>query len=825
MTDDLRVAIPTSHTSATPAQEHLTHDMVALRHSMQARISAFRALPWGVRAVMIILLVQSLAGALVIATRALPQPMLDAYEINTTTYAQMPTIAFWVSLVFWVLGWSFVLAAALSSHWFVRFAALGLFSYLANELLDSYSGQYVPLIPLAALWVWALVLTIFTLPAFRNSRLRKRITLRTNWVVVFVLIALQFGLYALREFSQTYQDDIPVTLISQAVDLSTLLVVVMVLSGSDWAEMSLTLATRFASGVRSVRRPWLLPTLTLVVALGLAVYWLLALHVLQFPALVSIVAVFVTLVGYLVLWVLPLAVTRTLPSSLPPVGRIAGSVVATAALIIVGIAFVAPRVAGTVLSTANDAVGHPIAYDFAIYHHPEPAPTFSLSYPTDWTVTTSQVQAGSDLAQIAFKNTQGFDQAMLIGIPMATVTGFNATTEDAWEIAIKQVCSDCQIEELPIAPHNGWVAKQVVFTTGKYSLPGYSWMRVSDDEVWTLTGYSDTQEDLAYDTPYFTAMIDSFRTDLTARQPSNPGVFGILLDIERFAPGNAVAFGLLPMGVCLCIGVALILLARRRRAHAGSDVDAPITTGIDASSRGNVAQANLAAWGIFLIVAGLMLGFTYLPGLISAARQTAPHMSITTAPSHTYSLGLAPVLTVPALQMVCAVTTIFILLVLIGRRQVSTHTNLIWRLLVLNISLQVLHWILSAFSATDAVAVRFTVLQGVLLVVALLWDLITTGFGLALEAPRTRAASSRFLLFAGYSMVSGVLVLCASVLPTSTGAFANQTTWTTYGGLILGFGLILTVFLVNRERPRASTATVAAATPNGTVAQSTTPAE
>jgi hypothetical protein len=124
-------------------------------------------------------------------------------------------------------------------------------------------------------------------------------------------------------------------------------------------------------------------------------------------------------------------------------------------------------------------------------------------------------------------------------------------------------------------------------------------------------------------------------------------------------------------------------------------------------------------------------------------------------------------------------------------------------LLLLNVGLQIISWIDLAFSATDQPASQFTVAQGVLLVLAFLWDLLTSGEQVTNAHGRLTPRFARVLIYVGYSLLSFSEVLFFTTLRGSP--FANSLSgWPDLGLTTLGPVLLLTVVLLRLARSGAT---------------------
>jgi hypothetical protein len=164
-----------------------------------------------------------------------------------------------------------------------------------------------------------------------------------------------------------------------------------------------------------------------------------------------------------------------------------------------------------------------------------------------------------------------------------------------------------------------------------------------------------------------------------------------------------------------------------------------------------------------------------------------------------------PTLSDPELRTVVPFVTLVMVGWLIGRRRIGDEraTRVMAALLLLNVGLQLILWLTEAFSASDQLAQRFTVAQGVLLVLAFLWDLLTSGEQVTNGEGRLTPRFARVLIYVGYSLLSVSQVLFFTTLQGSSGYdFSGQ--WTGYGLRDLGIPLLLALVLLRLARSRTA---------------------
>ncbi len=309
----------------------------------------------------------------------------------------------------------------------------------------------------------------------------------------------------------------------------------------------------------------------------------------------------------------------------------------------------------------------------------------------------------------------------------------------------------------PDGSTEGWNAASVATTIAGQDAHGEVWTKSESGRTWTLVAVR-----AGAPTPTSSALFDTVRASFTA----DPGA-----EEERSAAGTAEYF-LVWEGtavlILLAAGLALLLVGR-----------------------GEVATA-----GLFLTLAGLFAGFgplvqPPLAHLIGADRLEA------VAPFNLDVAGAYGALCVVALTSAVP-----------GWRLPIPVLRL---MLVLTLGLAGLHFLYEGvFGTALGAGARFTVVQGVVLVAAMLWDVLMSGESFTNAGGLAVPRHTRVLIYMGYTLLVVTTVLFLSSVQIQGGGSAGQQfesdQWPQLGIAALGPPLLITFFLVNltawrRSRP------------------------
>ncbi|MGA7417664.1 MAG: hypothetical protein WBW80_06695 [Acidimicrobiales bacterium] len=167
----------------------------------------------------------------------------------------------------------------------------------------------------------------------------------------------------------------------------------------------------------------------------------------------------------------------------------------------------------------------------------------------------------------------------------------------------------------------------------------------------------------------------------------------------------------------------------------------------------------------------------------------------------------APNLGIEGLKSVAAMAVIAVVVYALATGAMHRLIVPVSLLITLTVSLELLTWIDLLFGKTSDTTGRVALFAGVVLVVALVWELASSGEGLTNLHSRQFPRESRVMLYGAY-----ILLVSAAVLFFSSLHDAESTTllesqfdaeqWVREGILFLGVPLVITLFLVGMQRWR-----------------------
>jgi hypothetical protein len=758
--------------------------LLALWHE---RAIDLRRLTWPLRLAVAASILAALASAALIMLRDVPQAHLLILISTDQPNAPIPTAAFVVAFALWLVAWSAALTGALFGHWALRLFVFAVFLYVA---IDSLVVHVVTLIYLAPLFVVALWMIVISLLQWRWHHMARPVA---RWlpVVSFGVVLICFAAhYALVWWAGNLVHDatrLLTALIPVEFDAySFVLLPVLFLTGSDFAEWAEAVAAQGNALLRRFRSAWPLAGATLVVAIAILVNELI-----QFGTIAHFdlgwALYLVTLGIYgciaILLWygIARLGKVGSWPRLAVPASALVAATVVIMALL-VGPAYLTDFILSLTPTPAATV-------DYAVLRHAGTAlsPTFSVAYPSDWQHAAAEPTNAQHtlLVEFAGPAMTGDPQVFVVGLPAAEETG--ATPDQIAQLVATGLCTQqtCTAT-LGTAPNHGsWIVERTVVhdqqSNGQpIERDGDVWMRTNGTTIWALYGSAQPAGAQAA-LSIFTAMVDSWRPDLTAVAPASPErpLVTYLIDLNHKLNAQIV-FGLIPLAFGLLVGAPLLVRGRRR-------------------------PGPLAVAGLFLVVLGLQDALQFLPQIIAQFGVPTDRIIVIALGGQGMRLSDIPTLSLPVLQMLAAFFTLVIAGWLIVRRRIGDGhaTRMLAALLLLNVGLQIIRWLYLALSASDQLANRFTVAQGVLLVLAFLWDLLTSGEQVTNAQGRLTPRFARVLIYVGYSMLSSSEVLFFTALRGSSGAILSND-WTDLGLITLGSALLLTVVLQRLARSGAT---------------------
>jgi hypothetical protein len=172
----------------------------------------------------------------------------------------------------------------------------------------------------------------------------------------------------------------------------------------------------------------------------------------------------------------------------------------------------------------------------------------------------------------------------------------------------------------------------------------------------------------------------------------------------------------------------------------------------------------------------------------------------------------APYLGVEGLKSVAAMATIAAVLYALATRAVHRLIVPISLLVTLTVSLELLTWVDLLFGKTTDTTGRVALFAAVVLVVALVWELASSGQGLTNLHSSGFPRESRVMLYGGYILLVSSAVLFYSSLhdaesATLLSAQFDAEQWVRQGILFLGVPLVITLFLIGIQRWRSRSKT------------------
>jgi hypothetical protein len=560
------------------------------------------------------------------------------------------------------------------------------------------------------------------------------------------------------------------------------LIPVLFLTGSDFGEWAQIAAGQVNDWLKRARSTWVLLTVSVLVAAGVLSARLLQSGTFAPFGLNSIldlvtVALFGLATALIFLFIARLGHIATWPRVALPVWAL---ILATVTVIFlqVGPAYVVYFVGNTGLASPANSV------DYSVFQHSAQAysPAFSLVYPSDWKHVVSEPQKAGDLLGLVFGSTSEptMPQFWLVESPTASLSGEDPYSIEQAIVTIACQNPKCSVDLVQVPSHGSWFTAQATLQdqdthANPIQLKGMVWERTQGDSTWVLYGVTKPDEFKAA-LPIYTAMLDSWRPDLRAVVPASPinRLDDFLLSLD---PTGIVSFGLLPLAVAILVGIPLLLRGRRR-------------------------PGPLAVAGLFLTVYGVRLGIEFLPKILAYfGVPTTKVVLLTLGQNEHLTLSSITTLSLPALQIMVALFTLVLVAWFTVRRAVNRRTarDVLAIALLLNTSLLGIQLLDIVFSTTDQIALRLTAAQGVLLILAFLWDLLTSGKQVTNTEGRNSPRSARVLLYAGLSLLSCSQVLFFSTLGGSAGLNYGGD-WTDTGLTALGESVIITLIMLRFAR-------------------------
>lgn len=714
---------------------------------------------------------QLLASALLILLNLVPQPPVPVQTLDGTI--DIASGAFIAAVIFSILAWSFLLAGALHGPILMRLLVLGAFSYVLLQTPAMGIMIVARIVLLAVLWIWGLVVWLIERHAAQereeqaqqaarheqpSTQVQQDDLTRPDWglylptfLPVLIILILYHVLYLGYFVTPGFAPSQALLLFSAVVEiamrsLTLLLIPVLFLAGSDFAELGESLARSAGTliGRFRARTPW---PLALAIALltlfiiersgpawtGSVGNWLADLFT-QLAVGAVIIAVLCGVIYLARLWRRPASALHIKTRLL---------VLATLLTLVLGI-----YVPGAI-AVWQSYVQHPATpagvKGFTTYQQTDVQPNFSIAYPSKWVYKVGENDAA--LTDVIFVDPSTSGDFAVIRYPQR-----GTSFEDDLPQFLSDLCTPaCTISFLQITTHGQWQ----VFPFSGQGKEGMAWMRDSDGQRWLLLGMTSP----AYFNqakPVYTTMVDSWTGGQISGQVQTTEVENTVNRV------SSVLLVLVPLLASLLLA-SPFLLGRRKKPDI------------------------FAAGAVFFLVLGVVnLGYR-LPD-IAAAIDSRLHLVF----------GLS------SMVFTVAVATLLVLGWLLFKRKITDeNTRFLSLLLVLNGGLgfvALMVWIYGLALHNGLGDKWVVILQALLLVVALGWDIFTAGEITnrgGLDSPR----HTRLLLFLGYIMLVATAVLYFSSQQTPGGKplqelFFESENWPQFGLLLLGVPLVITTFIL-----------------------------
>ena len=755
---------------------------------VRAKVISWRSMQPSMRLITAVGIAQLLAAGLVIALHGVPSPQMSlGLQSGHAVHIAVPY--FWLSVIFTCIAISFLMTGALLLRWPVRLLALILFSAftLLPGVLYPYAAIRVALV--IALWLWAWVIALGhsaapeaparPTPPQRLAAWARHAPLPALTLGILLLIEVTLYLVLLATTGWTRDSNLIFQLSFQAESqiLAFVLIPVLILAGSDFAELGELIGSGIANATRiksAQRGVWLTLGLTALVAIIVALTTkpnipgnindtLLA-YIGEFAVATAMVCALVALLRWsdAIHW---------------PAARLRALTLLAAALIY----FVISALASIAIIAQNNQIVRVTLTDFQVYQTPPAtSPAFSLPYPAGWKPALASNNNATQLT-ISGLNQQYVGYVFVLALAQPDATSANAS--QALKAFLLNIAGSSRTLKVNSTGNDGaWHTQRFTLnasTSNVDTLTGEGWSQARDGHIWLIVGVTPHVNAQVL-LPAFASMAHEWRPDLTAKAPQTHET-----DLAAItARSSAIYLGLLP----LLLGPALGFLLMRF---------------------GGRWSPTLRVTGLFFAASGLLFGATALPSILQ----------IFGAPN-----AFAWFLSLPssAMQQVVAIATLALVgYVVLRRRDDTTWVELIRLALALNIGLLFIVRMLNLY--TVAIGVSKTSLahplsweEGAIVLIALGWDLVMSGEAFTNRDDKSFPRHTRLLLYMGYITLTATLVMYFSTqsytfAPGAHEALFESEPWPQLGLRILGLPMVIVTFALGmvawlRRRAQASEA-------------------
>lgn len=719
-----------------------------LRAALREKLISLRTMPRPLRLITGVAIAQLIVSALLLALHNLPGPYITVGSVDHRL-THMPIITFVVCFAFFLLAWAFALAGGLRAYWPVRLLALAIFSYIA--LLPSADGFFATfrLWLLALLWAWGLAIWLLDWrssapPASpphatgvgrvaRVTRVADVVAARlTRWSAwersgrggplparTVGLALLWLAVYYGVELEQTLAAHENIFLFTGSITvqlqgMAFVLIPVLFLAGSDFAELGEVIATSGAALLRVERWRWALAGATALLAALVLVY--------EAPRSDTVANWLLTMLGAVLMGAAAACVVWAAMRWLPLSSGGASSLPMWALVMVTALYF-----AGIYLPIfgAISPVQVTLA-DYSVYQHAAP-PTFSMAYPADWGVSPLPNSGPNGVTGVIFNGVRSVSTGAFTLLTFPQAQDQQAVANALLQtVASRTAITGTVVRYGPMTPLGPWTSQRDVIVNAKSGAPVFDsvgWSRVIGDRIWLLYGFTPVAS-AATVLPAYAQMEASWRSDLKASAPNIAAPAAVTVSARE-----SLISTLTPVTLALLIGVALLWRARRRR------------------------RVTLSVAGVFAICFALFLLGATLPQTLSLLG--LPQRA-------TWFLGLS----LPALRLDAALATLIIVGALLARRSLLTARSqgLLGALFAFNVGLLLVSAMGSLYDWAIVASLHsthnpFGVIEALVVLVALGWDVAMSGEQITNVDGRRFPRSVRLLLYMGYIMFVATLAL------------------------------------------------------------------
>lgn len=433
----------------------------------------------------------------------------------------------------------------------------------------------------------------------------------------------------------------------------------------------------------------------------------------------------------------------------PVSGRVPYAAVFASSLILLGI-LLGVSYSGASLSNAEKAAAATL-----VYRHAKP-PLFRLEYPISW---QPGVKADTPQAGLYYFTAPGASAELdVLFVSRALAPSFGPDP----------LARLYHPKVLAKARAGGWLVTRFSAATKGGRREGRAWQRSERGALWLLVGIAGPSSFQAAE-PAFAQMVASWRPEAgaaTSEAAKTPEA-----NARNVTPADRAVEAATFAWLALALVAFAVLRTERRRARPGW----------------------LVATCVYFLVAGAYYVLVQLPTLgftLGLSRDALPSLTRS---------GLGSTVAVGTLAVVAWLS--------LRRRLTAAVAEPLALLFALNGGLFAIHWIDRGFESGISTGGRFSIVQAVLVLAALVWDIVMSGEAITNRHNRHFPRHTRVLVYLGYIMLVGTAVLFFSSLHVQTTSAAIEPQFESEGfvenGLLfLGTSLVITFFVLRLSRAR-----------------------